>query len=208
MLNLQVLSVDPQVSGSNGWWVGRDCYGNVGVFPANYVQLQESVTEAGNECLRNSSFELSSSLQEYNSSSFYVDSTLVSSHIAGHSVATDSSLGTGGESDGDVRVRQQTKLESLAGALSHLRLIKYEDIALGEVCSLNFFTHFYSKVYYSFYVLLFLTLCTCGACYYLFASKHSQKLIGSPVAPVNRCYNNYRSILIHSFDCKYKGVNK
>ncbi|KAM7541850.1 hypothetical protein Aperf_G00000009633 [Anoplocephala perfoliata] len=126
---VEVLSVDPQVSGSSGWWVGRDCYGNVGVFPANYVRLQESVSEAGNECLRNS-FGLSSSPQEYNS--FYMDGTLVGSHVAGHSVATDSSLGTGGESDGDVKVRQPTKLESLAGALSHLRLIKFEDIALGE----------------------------------------------------------------------------
>ncbi|KAM3182761.1 hypothetical protein ACTXT7_011668 [Hymenolepis weldensis] len=128
---IQVLSVDPQVSGSTGWWVGQDCNGNVGVFPANYVQLQESPPNAID--LRNSSGELSSSFQECNTSSFFMDSTLVGTHAVGQSAATDSSLGTGIESDGDLRTRQQTKFESLSGALSHLRLIKFEDIILGEL---------------------------------------------------------------------------
>ncbi|VUZ54774.1 unnamed protein product [Hymenolepis diminuta] len=131
---IQVLSVDPQVSGSTGWWVGQDCNGNVGVFPANYVQLQESPPNAID--LQNSSGELSSSFQECNTSSFFMDSTLVGAHPVGQSAATDSSLGTGIESDADLRARQQTKFESLSGALSHLRLIKFEDIILGEVsCS-------------------------------------------------------------------------
>nr|CDS19087.1 mitogen-activated protein kinase kinase kinase 9 [Echinococcus granulosus] len=130
---VQVLSIDPKVSGSEGWWVGQDSYGKVGVFPANYVQLQVASPESDDNRLQsycNLSEGHNSSLRD-SSCSFPMDGTLVPNRVPTPLLLTDSVRGTG-DGDGDFRIRQNGKVDDLKESLSHLRVIKFEDIKLGE----------------------------------------------------------------------------
>ncbi|KAL7054561.1 hypothetical protein AAHC03_025958 [Spirometra sp. Aus1] len=43
---IRVLSIDAQDSHSEGWYVGQDADGHIGVFPANYVTLQSAAPSA------------------------------------------------------------------------------------------------------------------------------------------------------------------
>uniref|UniRef100_A0A5K3FL14 Mitogen-activated protein kinase kinase kinase n=1 Tax=Mesocestoides corti TaxID=53468 RepID=A0A5K3FL14_MESCO len=133
---IQVLSIDPKVSGSDGWWVGQDNYGQVGVFPANYVQLQVSGSDDDDDHQhhRNSSEGQGSSLQD-STSSFSLDGTLVANRVATQLLLADSARGTGGESDGEGRLRRNFKWDSSVVGLSHLRVIKFEDVTLGDVAT-------------------------------------------------------------------------
>ncbi|KAL5107811.1 Mitogen-activated protein kinase kinase kinase 10 [Taenia crassiceps] len=130
---VQVLSIDPKVSGSEGWWVGQDSYGKVGVFPANYVQLQVSDPEHDDNRLQNhcNLSEGQSSLLQSSTYSCPMDGTLVANPVASPLLLADSTRGTG-EGDADFRMRQNCKDDGLQGSLSHLRVIKSEDIKLGE----------------------------------------------------------------------------
>ncbi|VDK22124.1 unnamed protein product [Taenia asiatica] len=121
---VQVLSIDPKVSGSEGWWVGQDSYGKVGVFPANYVQLQVPDSETDDNRLQNhcNLSEGHSSLLQSSTYSCPIDGTLVANRVASPLLLTDSARETG-ESDGDFRMRQNCKGDGLQGSLSHLRSI-------------------------------------------------------------------------------------
>ncbi|KAL5960797.1 Mitogen-activated protein kinase kinase kinase 10 [Taenia solium] len=121
---VQVLSIDPKVSGSEGWWVGQDSYGKVGVFPANYVQLQVPDSETDANRLQNhcNLSEGHSSLLQSPTYSCPIDGTLVANRVASPLLLTDSARETG-EGDGDFRMRQNCKSDGLQGSLSHLRSI-------------------------------------------------------------------------------------
>lgn len=69
-----------------------------------------------------------------------MDGTLVANRVASPLLLTDSARVTG-EGDGDFRMRQNCKSNGLQGSLSHLRVIKSEDIKLGEVSGSFHFRH-------------------------------------------------------------------
>lgn len=46
---VEVISKDREISGDEGWWVGRSIHGNVGVFPANYVVFDQNKTNRVDE---------------------------------------------------------------------------------------------------------------------------------------------------------------
>ncbi len=46
---VEVISKDREISGDEGWWVGRIHHGTVGVFPANYVVFDQNITNRVDE---------------------------------------------------------------------------------------------------------------------------------------------------------------
>ncbi|VDM21520.1 unnamed protein product [Hydatigera taeniaeformis] len=131
---VQVLSIDPKVSGSEGWWVGQDSYGKVGVFPANYVQLQAPNFESDDNHLQNHHdlLEEHRSLLQNSTCPCLMDGTLVANRVGTSHFLADPARGNG-EDDEDLRIHQSYIGDVLQGSLSNLRVIKFEEIKLGEV---------------------------------------------------------------------------
>lgn len=142
------MSIDPKVSGSLGWWVGQDGYGKVGVFPANYVQLQVAETKFNKihqSNNNNSSEGRQFSLQDSLSSSMNETSTI--NHVAAQLLPVDSVDGLKVESDDDVQLSRDWKAEDSKDSLSHLDVIKTGDIIPGEVCIMYFGMFLLSLIY-------------------------------------------------------------